>query len=185
MHNPPTKHNVNKGQLLLADPSLNDQLFKKSVILLAEYHLDKGAMGLILNHPTHQKVGDILATDEFSKLKNIRVHVGGPVNQQNLIFAAFWQQKNSQLGYATRITAEDASKRIHQPGTLDCAFAGHSSWTPGQLEDEMENNSWITSEPTPQLLANEHERSLWAKILRSMSPYHQILAEAPDDIFVN
>ena len=43
-----------QGQLLIADPSLRDGFFNRSVILLTDHHYEDGANGLILNHPTGQ-----------------------------------------------------------------------------------------------------------------------------------
>jgi len=174
-----------EGQLLLADPSLHDGIFNKSVIFLAEHTVDDGAYGLIINHPTHQTVGDLLPKEEFQELQNIPVYIGGPIGQEHLTFAAFSTTKSQQLQLTTRISAENAIKRSHQPGTLVRAFAGYSGWTSGQLENELRKNSWITALPDNSLLACNHEKTLWAQLLRDISPYHQILAEAPDDIFVN
>jgi putative transcriptional regulator len=174
-----------EGQLLLADPSLHDGFFSKSVVFLTEHSTDNGAYGLILNQPTSQTVGDLLPDKAFEQLKNIRVHIGGPIAQEHLTFAAFSPQKDTPLRLITRISAKDAIKRTQQPGTLVRAFAGYSGWESGQLENELRRNSWITIQPTNELLASEHEKNLWAQILRGLSPYHQILAEAPDDIFVN
>lgn len=174
-----------EGQLLLADPSLRDGIFNKSVIFLAEHNTDEGAYGLILNHPTDQTVGDLLTDNQFKELNNIRVHIGGPIAQESLTFAAFSTQSKDQIKLMTRISAQDAIKRAQQPGTLVRAFAGYSGWTSGQLENELRHNSWITAHPSSQLLASDHEKNLWAELLRKISPYHQILAEAPDDIFVN
>ena len=67
------------GQLLLADPSLRDGTFHKSVILLAEHSAEEGAFGLILNQPTGQTVGDLLQNKDFESLANVAVHHGGPV----------------------------------------------------------------------------------------------------------
>lgn len=173
-----------QGQILLADPSLRDGIFNKSVILLAEHNPEDGAYGLILNLPTEQTVGDLLTAEEFEPLKNIRVHLGGPVGQEHLTFAAIWTQDHL-LKFATRISAKDAIKRTQQPGTLVRAFAGYSGWTPGQLESELRKNSWITSVPQKKILSSEHEKNLWADLLREISPYHKILAEAPDDLFLN
>lgn len=174
-----------KGKLLIADPSLHDQMFQKSVILLSEHQNDQGASGLILNQPTAQTVGDLLQADEFAELRNLKVYLGGPLGQQNLTFAVFWMQENTELQFTTRISVEDAILRMHKPGTLVRAFAGYASWTPGQLEEEIESNSWITSTANTDLICCEHEKALWADLLRNMSPYHKILAEAPDDIFLN
>ena len=174
-----------EGQLLIADPSLRDGIFNKSVILLAEHNHDDGAYGLILNQPTGQTVGDLLTSPEFADLANIPIHLGGPVGQEHLSFAAFWTPQNETLKFAIRISAADAIKRAHQPGTLIRAFAGHSGWTPGQLEGELQKHSWIPTLPTTGILASHHEQDLWADLLRGISPYHKILAEAPDDIYVN
>ena len=174
-----------EGQLLIADPSLRDGIFNKSVILLAEHNSDDGAYGLILNQPTGQKVGDLLSSPEFEELRNIPIHLGGPVGQEHLTFAAFWTKPNKAIKFAARISAADAIKRSHQPGTLIRAFAGHSGWVPGQLESELQKHSWIPTLPTSGLLASHHEQDLWADLLRGISPYHKILAEAPDDIYVN
>ncbi|MBT8044030.1 MAG: YqgE/AlgH family protein [Verrucomicrobiae bacterium] len=174
-----------EGQLLIADPSLRDGFFNKSVILLAEHNTEDGAYGLILNQPTGQKVGDLLTTPEFVDLANIPVHLGGPVGQEHLTFAALWTVEGETIKFATRISAADAIKRSHQPGTLVRAFAGYSGWTAGQLEGELRKNSWIPTVPTGSILASPHEQELWADLLRRISPFHTILAEAPDDIFVN
>ncbi len=178
-----------QGQLLIADPSLRDGVFNKSVILLAEHSLDKGGYGLILNHPTDQTVGDLIRSEDFQTLSKIPVYLGGPVGQEHLTFVAFWanvtQKSPAQLKFATRISAQDAIKHSQQSGTLVRAFAGCSSWTPGQLENELRKKSWIPVKPGIELLSTQHEKNLWAEILRNVSPYHQILAEAPDDIYMN
>jgi len=174
-----------EGQLLIADPSLHDGIFNKSVIFLTEHNSDDGAYGLIINQPTDQTVGDLLPKEEFIDLKNIRVYIGGPIGQEHLTFASFSTGNNQQLQLTTRISAQEAIKHSQQPGTLVRAFAGYSGWTAGQLESELRKNSWITTVPKRELLAQEHEKKLWAQVLRSISPYHQILAESPDDIFMN
>lgn len=185
MHESPDSPIQLEGQLLLADPSLRDGIFHKSVILLAEHNNNDGAYGLILNRPTGQTVGDLLPSPEFDALKNIHVHLGGPVGQEHLTFAAFWGRKDKPFSFATRISAKDAIKRAQQPGTLIRAFAGHSGWTAGQLEGELRKSSWITAHPNKSILSTHHEQELWAELLRNISPYHKILAETPDDIYMN
>ncbi len=174
-----------EGQLLLADPSLRDGDFCKSVVFLAEHTAEKGAYGLIINRPTGQTVGDLLPKPEFEPLKNIDVYIGGPVAQEHMTFAAFSPKKKNSLQLFTRISAQEAIQRTQQPGTLVRAFAGYSAWSAGQLENELQRNSWIRVRPDLDILTCEHDKKLWAHILRKLSPIHKILAEAPDDIFVN
>lgn len=174
-----------QGQILLADPSLRDGIFDRSVVLLADHSTEEGAFGLILNHPTGHKVGDFLKDGAFEPLRNIAVHVGGPVSREHLTFSAFWWNAEDGLKWHVRIPAEQAIRRSRQPGTLVRAYVGYSGWTAGQLEGELRRNAWMTVKPLPDLLGQTHDRTLWAEILRTMSPYHRILAEAPEQPWTN
>ncbi|MEO8615864.1 MAG: YqgE/AlgH family protein [Luteolibacter sp.] len=174
-----------QGQLLLADPSLRDGTFNRSVILLAEHQLEQGAMGLILNHPTGKVVGDFLPASEFASLGKLAVHDGGPVSRDQLTFSSFWWSKKTGLRWALRLSVEDAAEHTRKPGRIVRAFVGYSGWTPGQLENELLRRSWIPARPQKDLLGHEHDRRLWSELLRQLSPLHRILAEAPDDPFLN
>ncbi len=174
-----------QGYLLLADPSLRDGIFDHSVILLADHSPTQGAFGLILNHPTGRMVGDFVTDKDLGQLRRIPVHEGGPVGREHLTFSAFWWNKKSGLRWAIRISAEDAVKHAHRPGRIVRAFVGHSGWSPGQLEGELRRSSWITTRPAPELLGADHDRSLWYGILRHLSPFHRILAEAPPKPLLN
>ncbi len=173
------------GQLLIADPSIRDGIFNRSVILLAEHSPDDGAIGLILNHPTGHLVGDVLKDERFNALRNLPVHHGGPVETDQLSFSAFWWSHQQGLRWAFRISADDAVRHSRQPGTLVRAFVGYSGWASGQLEGELKRNTWITTRPLPDLLGQDHDKTLWKDLLRPLSPLHRLLAESPEDPFLN
>ena len=107
-----------QGRLLFASPTLHGDIFDRSVILLSEHSPKDGAFGLILNRPTGQVVGDVLKDPLFHPLRNIGVHHGGPVGQNNLFFAALWWESSQHLRIKHQISAEDAIKHHQQPGTL-------------------------------------------------------------------
>ena len=174
-----------QGQLLLADPSLREGAFRRSVILLAEHDSNQGTFGLILNHPTGKTVGDFLQGEEFTPLRQLAVHQGGPVAPDQLTFSSFWWSPKKGLRWAIRISAEDAVAHAHRPGRIVRAFIGHAGWSAGQLENELRRSSWITARPQPDLLGHEHDANLWSALLRRISPLHRILAEAPDDPMLN
>lgn len=174
-----------QGQLLLADPSLRDGIFNRSVVLLNDHQLEIGASGLILNKPTGKLVGDFLKDHEFNGMKQLAVHEGGPVEPSQLTFSSFWWSKKLGLRWAMRISAEEVLEHSAKPGRIVRAFIGYSGWSAGQLECELRRNSWITLRPPQCLLGQEHDRSLWAELLKGLSPLHRILAEAPDDPFLN
>ena len=172
------------GKLLLANPSLRDGTFNKSVILVAEHSAEEGAFGLILNHPTGQKVGDLLPDAEFSELAGVAVHLGGPVSRGHLTFAAFWE-KSAALDFAIRISAEEAAAYVRQPNTLVRAFVGYAGWTKDQLEGELDADSWFHLDPGSGLLKEAHDVTLWKKLMSGLSPFHRLLADAPDELMAN
>ena len=174
-----------RGKLLLADPSLRDGTFNRSVILLTEHSPELGASGLILNQPTGRVVGEYLKKPVFTPLRHLAVHEGGPVLHDQLTFASFWWSKKLGLRWALRISAKQAVDHAHRAGRIVRAFIGYSGWTTGQLENELLHQSWITVGPLPDLLGHSHDRSLWPVLLRRLSPLHRILAEAPTDPFLN
>jgi putative transcriptional regulator len=174
-----------QGQLLLADPSLRQGMFHRSVILLAEHQANQGAFGLILNHPTGKTVGDFLQGEEFAPLQQLQVHHGGPVAEDQLTFSSFWWSKKLGLRWAIRLSSEAAVTHAHRPGRIVRAFIGYSGWGAGQLENELRRSSWIPARPKPDLLGQEHDQQLWSELLRQVSPLHRILAEAPEDPTLN
>lgn len=175
---------VLRGQLLIANASLRDGTFDRTVILVAEHSLEKGAFGIVLNQPTDQKVDDLLDGEEFLPLKKIPVFKGGPVSPDNLLFGAFWDQ-NARFGYALQISVEEAAAYHGKPNTVVHAFVGYAGWSSGQLEDELEKGAWFIVDPTPSLVHHDFTPSLWRDTLRTLSPMHEIISEAPLDLLAN
>ena len=170
---------------MIADPSLRDGIFNRSVILLTDHAADQGAFGMILNQPTGRVVGDFLSDKAFASLRHLAVHAGGPVSHDQLTFSSFWWTPKQGLRWALRISAKQATAHSHRPGRIVRAFVGYSGWSAGQLENELRQHAWITVAPQPDLLGHAHDRSLWSALLRGLSPLHRILAEAPDNPFLN
>lgn len=174
-----------EGKLLLSDPSLRDGIFNKSVILLTNHTADDGAFGLILNHPTGKVVGDFLKDEQFSNLRHLPVHTGGPVSQDQLTFSSFWWSRKLGLRWSIRISADEAAEHAKRPGRIVRAFIGYSGWSAGQLEGELRRQSWFPVQPQADLLGSEHDLALWTELLGRVSPFHRILAVAPENPLLN
>ena len=71
-----------KGRILISEPSFNDSIFFKSVVLLT-HHNDDESIGLILNQPTKINLNEILNNIPLS---DFPVYIGGPVAKQSLQF---------------------------------------------------------------------------------------------------
>ena len=76
-----------KGRLLLATPPLEDPNFDRTVIYVLEHH-DEGALGLVLNRPSPEELGDALRAWAEMQSDPSLVFVGGPVEPDALIAIA-------------------------------------------------------------------------------------------------
>ncbi len=64
-------------------------------------------------------------------------------------------------------------------------FAGYAGWSPGQLEDEMKRNAWLTYPASLDLVFEMSPEQLWNKILRSMGWKYKLLSQMPEDLSWN
>src|SRR5215211_8685032 len=76
-----------KGRLLVATPPLDDPNFDRTVIFVLEHH-DEGALGLVLNRPSPEELGDALRAWATMQSDPSLVFVGGPVEPDALIAIA-------------------------------------------------------------------------------------------------
>ncbi len=173
------------GRLLLASPALADGTFDHAVILLTEHSASSGAHGIIINHPTGNTVGDLLKDPEFKPLAHLPVHHGGPLSTGELSFSAFSLSGETGIRHRAHISLEAAAKLVSKGDHIIRATIGHSAWSPGQLENELQRNTWITLRPSGEILAMEHDVTLWNNLLKGISPYHDLLSQAPQNPLLN
>ncbi len=77
-----TNINLQKGHLLIAEPSIiGDLSFNRSIILIAD-HNPEGSIGFILNKPLDFTLQDLIPEIEIP----FEVYNGGPVEQDNLYY---------------------------------------------------------------------------------------------------
>lgn len=173
-----------RGKLLLAAPILRDE-FRRTVLLVSTHAPDEGAYGLVLNRPKGKVVGDLLQGEAFEPLKKIPVLAGGPVMDDQLMFCSLWWTPKRGLNWAMRISTEEAYRQSRRPGCMVSAYLGYAGWSPGQLESEMMGDAWYVTDPSKDMLGAGKDESMWRTLLGRISPMHRILAEAPDDPFLN
>src|SRR5580698_2589604 len=67
-----------KGQLLLDSGQLNGSFFQRTVLLICQ-HDAEGALGLVLNRSSGNKLGEMITADVPEQLKEQTLYLGGPV----------------------------------------------------------------------------------------------------------
>jgi putative transcriptional regulator len=150
-----------KGQFLVAMPAMVDDQFRDSVIYLVG-HGDEGAMGLMVNRVLPDlRFADVLQElglgDEAemirvpSAVRDQHVLRGGPVDAGRgfvLHSTDYFRDGNSYLVSAdVGLTATvDVLKAVaFGNAPVQSLFAlGYCGWSPGQLEDEIQGNGWLT-----------------------------------------
>ena len=61
------------------------------------------------------------------------------------------------------------------------AYAGYSGWGEGQLEAELEIDSWIVEAPIPAELFPDDPETLWSDVLARKGGQYALIARMPAD----
>ena len=177
-----------RGQLLVASPALLDPNFRRSVVLLAE-HSDEGAMGVVLSRPSETTVAEAVPELEPLVDPGDPVHVGGPVEPSALLVLAEFDDPEA----AASVVFEDVGfvPGGSEPGAVAVAtrraraFVGYAGWGAGQLEAELEEESWLVLEPDKADVFASDSADLWSSVLARQGGAFSLLARMPPDPSLN
>ena len=179
-----------RGKLLIASPALVDPNFHRTVILIAE-HTGEGAMGLVLNRPAETLVADVVPDLSDLADDGAPVFFGGPVASDSVIVLAEFDDPtvagvllDGDLGFVGNESGElgDVAGSVRRARV----YAGHSGWGPGQLEGELEEESWIVDPtPTREEIFSLDAEGLWSAVLRRKGREYALLSTMPPDPSVN
>jgi putative transcriptional regulator len=174
------------GNLLIAHPGLGDPNFHRTVLFISEADVTAGAFGLILNRPAGRSVGDLLPNKPIGALAQVPVLLGGPVQRDQLIFAAFrWHEPVGRMECRHHLMIPEAQEALEDRDTVVRAFIGYAGWSQGQLEGELAQKSWLVARPPRDLLAPEKTAHLWREVTSAFGPWFRLVAEAPEDLSRN
>lgn len=185
-----TKENLNKGKLLIAEPSIiGDLYFNRSVILLAD-HNHEGSVGFILNKPLEYTINDLIPDIEAS----FKIYNGGPVEQDNLYFIhTIPKLITGSIEISNGIYWGgdfELTKSLINEGKISKEnirfFLGYTGWSTNQLEDELKENSWI-------MTVNNHENNIlskpsaqfWKEKIMELGGEYLIWSNAPENPILN
>ena len=178
-----------KGQLLLDSGQLRGSFFQRTVVLICQ-HDAEGAFGLVLNRAAGSNAGEMIVADLPDVLKASPLFLGGPVQPSALSYLltdAFIPDANVMpnlaLGHSLDSLIElgesfSSTQRVKM-------FAGYAGWSPGQLEDELKRDAWLTHPASLDLVFEISPDLLWQKILRQKGGQYRLLAQMPEDLSLN
>ncbi|MGC4040199.1 MAG: YqgE/AlgH family protein [Flavobacterium sp.] len=181
---------LQKGLLLLAEPSIiGDLSFNRSVILLAD-HNSEGSVGFILNKPLTYTISDLIP--EISA--DFTVYNGGPVEQDNLYFIHNIPElipNSIEISNGIFWGGDfDSTRDLINSGVIKKKnirfFLGYSGWDAEQLQNEMEANSWIlTKNIYENKILGKASADLWKEKIIELGGDYLIWSNAPENPALN
>jgi len=183
-----------QGHLLLDSGKLRGSCFHRSVVLVC-HHNAEGAFGLILNRPSDNKVGDVIEADLPALLHDEPLFGGGPVQPAALSYLHSGTSLSagtvvgnvlSDLSVGHDLEELISISRNDVPGRRLRVFAGYAGWGPGQLDEEMRREAWLTERATLDLVFHSAPQGLWGHLLNARGDWQsRLLAVSPDDLSWN
>tara|TARA_B100001939_G_scaffold347659_1_gene370007 strand:- start:9062 stop:9763 length:702 start_codon:yes stop_codon:yes gene_type:complete len=184
-----TREGYLEGQLLIAMPGMTDPRFAHSVIYICSHNED-GAMGLAINRPTQHidfpslldqldidpyQGGNFTETTEIPpEIPLPQLHAGGPVEVGRgfvLHSADYVQDSTLVISETIALTATvDILKAIARgrgPRHY-LVILGYSGWGAGQLEYELQRNSWLTTEADEELVFCTEPDMKWPRAMAKL-----------------
>jgi putative transcriptional regulator len=165
------------GKCLIAMPSLADSTFARSVIYICA-HSPEGAMGLVVNRALDQltfpDILDQMGIEQMADCESIRVHFGGPVESaRGFVLHSADYALSSTLkvdGTAALTATTDVLRAIAEgAGPRRSLMAlGYSGWGAGQLDSEIQENSWLTVDADEEILFSSRLESKWDLAVRRL-----------------
>ncbi|HEY0901664.1 MAG TPA: YqgE/AlgH family protein [Micavibrio sp.] len=166
------------GKLLIAMPQMGDPRFHKAVIFVCA-HDNNGAMGLVINHilpgvDLNELLAQLNIADTVTQSHDIPVMSGGPVETAR----GFILHK----GHFDQIESLNIESDIYVTGTLDALRAiargqgpkdmlfilGYAGWSAGQLDQEMQHNSWLVIDADPAIMFAGHPEEIWERAIKKI-----------------
>ena len=150
------------NQFLIAMPGMGDDTFAGSVVYVCE-HNERGALGIVVNRPIDVTLEALFRQVEIplddAILAGQPVFFGGPVQFDHgfVLHRPLGAWKSTlpvgEIGLTTSRDILEAMAAGSGPREQLVAL-GYAGWAPGQLEDEIKRNGWLTVRADMDLIFN-------------------------------
>jgi len=178
-----------KGRILISEPFLQDNYFKRSIVLLTE-HSETGTVGFVLNKPLNIYINEIMS--DFPET-DIMVSLGGPVNTNTIHYIhtmgdiipdSIKVKDNIYWGGDFNVIKKlIKSKNLNKDNIR--FFLGYSGWYPGQLENELSENAWVVAEINSDEIMQPMNQNKWKTTLKRLGKKYRMWAEFPENPELN
>ena len=160
------------NHFLIAMPELRDPNFNRTVTLICQ-HDENGALGVVINRPLdHLTLKDVFDQLDLSTLTSEStamspVYYGGPVQQElGLVLhegVGDWGSTlvvGDNLGLTSSRDVLESLSRSDGP-SHSLMTLGYAGWGKGQLEQEMQENAWLSVEADCEIIFSVPAQQRW------------------------
>ena len=184
------KFDVHNGSLLVAEPFMQDVNFRRAVVLVTDHSDDEGTVGFIINKPLTVKITELV--EDFPDINSYAFY-GGPVSTNSIHYVhnvgilldgsteigpgVFWGGEFEKLKFliSHQLVREENIR----------FFVGYAGWSAGQLIEELDSGSWITSEGHANYLFKSKPSKLWNQVMHHKGDVFSVLAQLPEQPNLN
>jgi len=159
------------NHFLIAMPRMADHNFSETLTLICE-HNDQGALGFIVNRPTNVLVRELFDQQNIevnleNSLLSSALYAGGPVETERGFIL-----HSSEKTWATTLSVGDSFGITASLDIIEATAAGngpennlfllgYAGWGPGQLEQEITANAWLTSKADADIVFKLPAEERW------------------------
>jgi putative transcriptional regulator len=157
------------------------------VVLVGEHNAD-GALGIVLNRALNVTVEQVFPPLGDLVPPGDPLFQGGPVQTESPVLLAELADPEladilvfGSVGFLVGDVSPDIRPRVLRARV----FAGYSGWGSGQLEAEMEVDSWIIEPARVEDVFTDAPDLLWSRVLERKGPEYKRLSRMPYDPSMN
>jgi putative transcriptional regulator len=161
--------------LLVSMPQMADPNFARTVVLLCDY-TDQGAFGLVVNRRLPEPAWQLIKTKPPVEVNpEVRLWMGGPVDlQRPWVLMADAQgpdeeQREICPGVLLSVSQELTLQLLQSaPTPRTRVLVGYAGWGPGQLDKELAESAWLTTDVDAGLIFGVRPEDMWETAIRRL-----------------
>jgi putative transcriptional regulator len=177
------------GILLISDPFLKDPNFMRTVVFLCE-HQEQGSFGFVLNRKYENTIDELIPELEGFK---IPVFYGGPVQVDTIHFLHQFPDeipgsveviKGVYWGGDFELLVDMIKKNSLDTNKIRF-FIGYSGWGSGQLNEELNEKTWLTVKAIKKIVFHYNHEDIWKDSLKQLGGDFEMMINYPIDPQLN
>jgi putative transcriptional regulator len=161
--------------LLVSMPQMADPNFARTVVLLCDYD-EQGAFGLVVNRQLPEPACQLIRTKPPIHVNpELRLWMGGPVDLQRawvlMSEAQGPDEEHREIspGVILSVSQELTLQLLQAPPTPRArVIVGYAGWGPGQLDKELAESAWLTTDVDAGLIFGVPPEEMWETAIRRL-----------------